>query len=112
MIKKYIVLLILWELFFRGFELNRELLDFSLEYLPKIKVPNSIWSKFLAASGDKIGLGCAVGFSLHFMERYKSLIIITAFTFGSALNVTMKMFYHEVRPYMLSENVVPSKCKM
>ena len=88
------------------------LLDLSLDYLPKIRVPNSLWSKFLAASGDKIGLGCAVGFSLHFMERYKSLIVITAFTFGSALNVTMKMFYHEVRPYMLSESVIPAKCKM
>ena len=66
----------------------------------------------MAASGDKIGLGVAVGFSLHFMERYKSLIVISAFTFASALNVTMKMFYHEVRPYMLSETIVPAKCKM
>ncbi len=67
--------------------------------------------KLLAEMGDKIGLGAIASLSLHYMPHYKAMIVFVAFTFGTAINTTMKILYHEPRPYLLSESIIPAKCK-
>jgi hypothetical protein len=111
MFKKYLLILVLWRVFFFELGLKQYLLDYSVEVLPSIKTESSIWMKILAEMGDKLGLGVAVGLSLHYMPHYKSLIVIVAFTFGTAINTTLKIFYHEPRPYLLSELIIPARCK-
>lgn len=67
--------------------------------------------KLLAEMGDKIGLGAIASLSHHYMPHYKAMIVFVAFTFGTAINTTLKLIYHEPRPYLLSEQIIPARCK-
>lgn len=48
--------------------------------------------------------------ALHYLRRDQALICIVALCFGNALNSILKTFWHEPRPYLLSEQIVPAKC--
>lgn len=37
--------------------------------------------------------------------------MIVALAMGTALNSLLKAFWHEPRPFLLSESILPAKCK-
>ena len=37
--------------------------------------------------------------------------MIVALALGTAVNTLFKIFWHEPRPYLLSEFIIPAKCK-
>ena len=104
-------MLLIWRIVYSELGFRQQLLEYSLDVLPQIKTQSSLWMKILAEMGDKIGLGAVSSFSLHYMPHYKALTVFVAFTFGTAINTTLKIFYHEPRPYLLSEQIVPARCK-
>jgi len=103
--------LLAWRIFYTELGFSKQLLAYSLDVLPSIKTQSSLWMKLLAEMGDKIGLGAVASLSLHYMPKYKALLVFIAFTFGTAINTTLKIMIHEPRPYLLSEKIVPAKCK-
>ena len=111
MFKKYIILLLVWRVCYSELGYSKQLLDYSVEVLPSIKTQSSLWMKLLAEMGDKVGLGAIASLSIHYMPTYKAMIVFVAFTFGTAINTTLKILIHEPRPYLLSELIVPARCK-
>jgi membrane-associated phospholipid phosphatase len=39
------------------------------------------------------------------------MTVMIALTMGTAVNSLLKVFWHEPRPYLLSELIIPAKCK-
>ena len=108
---KYLILIAVWCLIFHGLGLKNFLLDYSLKNLPLIKAKPSLWMKLLSEAGDKLGQSASVVLSLHYLKRDQALTMVVALAMGTALNSLLKNFWHEPRPYLLSEHIIPAKCK-
>ena len=68
----------------------------------------AIW--LLAFMGGEVGLCWLVVLSLHYLRKDDALIVLSALAFGNAINAIMKTYWHEPRPFFLSEAIVPAKC--
>jgi len=60
--------------------------------------------------GDATGLCLCVCIIYHYYRKCDALLLLTALGYGNCLNSLMKLYWHEPRPFFLSEHVVPHKC--
>ena len=108
---KYCLQISFWLLIFHVFGLKQILLDYSIQYLPEIKQEQSWFVWALGVVGGEIGQSWAIVISHHYFRRDQALIVITALTIGNTFNTLLKTFWQEPRPYLLSELIVPARCK-
>ena len=67
--------------------------------------------KLFSELGDKLGQSALIVISLHYMRKDQALTMIAALSIGTALTNLLKAFWHEPRPYLLSADILPAKCK-
>lgn len=110
LLKKYATLIGLWYWVFHVCGLKDVLLNFSIQYMPMVKRETNFAIWFLAFMGGEVGLCWAVVISLHYLRKDDALIVLTALALGNTLNAVMKTYWHEPRPFFLSETIIPAKC--
>ena len=103
LIKKYTIYLALWYWVFHYCGLKTVLLDFSLIYMPSIKQEQNFFIWFMAFMGGETGLCICVCITYHYYRKCDALLVLTALAFGQCFNSVMKLYWHEPRPYFLSE---------
>ena len=110
LLKKYNTYLALWFWVFHYCGLKNVLINFSIWYLPTIKQETNFFIWFMAFIGSETGLCLSVGFTLHYYRKCDALIVLTSLAAANCLISMMKLYWHESRPYFLSDTVTPHKC--
>lgn len=110
LVRKYLCLFTLWVIIFHLLGLKQMLLEYSIRQLPVIKKDQSFMMWFLAFWGGEVGQSWACLCGRHYLRRDQALIVVTALALGNSANSILKTFWHEPRPFFLSEEIIPARC--
>jgi membrane-associated phospholipid phosphatase len=64
----------------------------------------------LAVVGGEIGQSWALAVGRYYLRKDQGLIVLTALCLGNALNSILKTFWHEPRPFFVSDLIIPARC--
>ena len=109
-LNKYSTRIALWYWVFHYCGLKQILLDASFAYMPSLKTDKTFYTTFMALAGGEIGLSLAICIAYNYMRKDEALLVLTALAIGNTLNSILKTFWHEPRPFSISEAIVPAKC--